>query len=207
MKTLDLKCKNVLSILTLILFTSLPAFATGIDIGTQFGISHIVPEDERDTTTYTFTRLPSGSLFDIGSPPTSLYAMLYPHKHIGIGPEFSYGVTSISISYEQFEGNIDRLSTLHLGAKLALYLMDYRLSSPYLNGRISRTSYSGDSDNFFISDESEHITGIGIGAGYQFVIKPAFVLRLEAQMNRLVIDDENAIGYGLMISIGTRLIQ
>lgn len=204
MKTLDLKCKNVVSILTLILFTTLPAFATGFDIGTQFGISHLVPEDERDTSTYTYTRLPSGSLFDIGAAPTSLYVLLYPHKMIGFGPEFSYGVTSIS--YEQFgDDDTERISTLYLGAKFALYLMDYKMSSPYLIGRVSRTSYNIDADDFFFSDESEHITGIGIGAGFQFVIKPAFVLRLEAQMNRLVIDDEYATEYGLVISIGTRL--
>ncbi len=204
MKTLDFKCKNVLSILTLILSTTLPAFATGIDIGTQFGISHIVPEDERGTSTYTFTQLPSGSLFDVGSPPTSLYAMLYPHKHIGIGPEFSYGVTSIS--NEQFgDDDNESISTLHLGAKFALYLMDYKSSSPYIMGRASLTSYSSNSDELFFSVDSENITGIGIGAGYQFVIKPAFVLRLEAQMNQLVIDEENAIGYGLMFTIGTRL--
>lgn len=206
MKKLDSISRFILPIFTLIIFSTLPAFAMNFDFGTQFGTSRLVPAEDLDSTRITYTRLPSGSLFDIGTVPPSLYAMFYPHKHIGLGPEFSFG--RISVSYEDYDTDeTESITTLHVGGKLALYLMGYQSSSPYIMGRASVTSYSGEFDDFLSIDDTDNITSIGIGAGYQFVIKSAFILRLEARLNALTIEDENATEYGLIISIGTRFGQ
>ncbi len=155
--------------LTLIAFSSPTAFATDFEIGTLFGISRMSSTNSDDDTTVTYTRVPSGSLLDIGASPTALYAMFYPVKQFGIGPEFSYGSTSVN---EEFFGESDTesYSTLHLGARAILYLSNYSLSSPYLLGRASLTQFSTDSEGFFSPDDTD-ITSIGIGVGYQFVIR------------------------------------
>ncbi len=209
MKILFLTSKYVISILTLFLFSILPTFATDFDFGTQFGISRLVSVDEDDGTTLTYTRFPSGSIIEIGNAPTSLYGMFYPHKNIGLGPEFSYGVMSVTQEYYDGE-DTESISTLHLGGRVAYYLMGYDLSSPYLMGRVAMTQYSGDDEAFFF-DGSESVTGIGVGLGYQILIKSVFVLRVEGQFNRLSLsasdDDIDLNEYGLTISIGTRFSQ
>ncbi|MYB66313.1 porin family protein [Candidatus Poribacteria bacterium] len=191
--------------LTLIAFTSPTAFATDFEIGTLFGISRMSSTNSDDDTTVTYTRLPSGSLLDIGASPTALYAMFYPAKQFGIGPEFSYGSTSVSVEYWG-ERETETFFTLHLGGRAMFFLTDYALSSPYLMGRASITQFGGDSDSFFWSGDTESITSIGIGAGYQFVINPAFVLRFEGQYNRLSVTDEDdpLNEFSLRIGIGTR---
>lgn len=191
--------------LTLLAFSSPTAFATDFEVGTLFGISRMSSTDSDDDATLSYTRLPSVALFDISASPTALYAMFYPTKQIGIGPEFSYGSTSVSVEYWG-ERDTETVSTLHLGGRAVVFLTDYALSSPYLMGRASLTQFSGELDGFFFSDDSESITSVGIGVGYQFVIKPAFVLRFEGQYNRLMITDEDdpLNEFSLRIGIGTR---
>ena len=194
-----------LSCLTLIAFTSPTAFATDFEIGTLFGISRMSSTDSDDDTTVTYTRLPSGSLLDIGASPTALYAMFYPAKQFGIGPEFSYGATSVTDEYWG-ERDTESFFTLHLGGRAMFFLTDYALSSPYLMGRASITQFGGDSDSFFWSGDTESITSIGLGVGYQFVINPAFVLRFEGQYSILrVTDADDPLNeFSLRIGIGTR---
>lgn len=191
--------------LTLIVFISPTAFATDFEIGTLFGISRMSSTNSDDDATVTYTRLPSGSLLDIGASPTTLYALFYPTKQIGIGPEFSYGASSVTEEYWE-ERNTERFSTLHLGGRAMFFLTDYALSSPYLMGRASITQFSLDSESFFFSDDTESITSVGIGVGYQFSIKPAFVLRFEGQYSRLMLTDEDdpLNEFSLRIGIGTR---
>lgn len=191
--------------LTLIAFLSPPTFATDFEIGTLFGISRMSSTNSDDDATVTYTRLPSGSLLDIGASPTALYAMFYPAKQFGIGPEFSYGSASLSVEYWG-ERETETFSTLHLGGRAMFFLTDYALSSPYLMGRASLTQFSGDSEGFFSPDDTEGITSIGIGVGYQFVINPAFVLRFEGQYSilRVTDEDDSLNEFSLKIGIGTR---
>ncbi len=198
---------SILTLFCLILlaFSSPTAFATDFEIGTIFGISRMSSTNSDDDTTVTYTRLPSGALFDISSSSTALYALFYPTKQFGIGPEFSYGSTSVSVEYWG-ERETETVSTLHLGGRAAVFLTDYALSSPYLMARASLTQFSGELDGFFYSDDTESITSIGIGVGYQFVINPAFVLRFEGQYSRLMLTDEDdpLNEFSLRIGIGTQ---
>ncbi len=191
--------------LTLIAFSSPTAFATDFEIGTLFGISRMSSTNSDDDSTVTYSRLPSGAILDISASPTVLYALFYPTKQFGIGPEFSYGSTSLSAEYWG-ERETETVSTLHLGGRAAFFLTDYALSSPYLMGRASLTQFSGDSESFFSPGDTESITSVGIGVGYQFVIKPAFVLRFEGQYNRLMITDgdDPLNEFSLRIGIGTQ---
>jgi opacity protein-like surface antigen len=65
-------------------------------------------------------------------------------------------------------------------------------------GRVSLTIFSGDGDD-------EILTSFGAGAGYQWRIDTAFVLRVEGQYQRLLVsDDDDANEFSLTIGIGTR---
>ena len=184
--------------LILIAFSSPTAFATDFEIGTLFGISRASSTNPDVNAVGTYTRLPSGSLLNIGASPTTLYALFYLTPQIGIGPEFSYGSTSLSWDTGWSE-DTQTLSTLHLGGRAAFFLTDYALSSPYFTGRASLTQSSGEGD-------TESITSIGIGVGYQFVINTAFVLRFEGQYSRLMLPDadDSQNEFSLRIGIGTQ---
>ena len=203
--------KLIVSILTLfclslIAFSSSTAFAVNFDIGTLFGISRLSTTDSDNDNTLTYTRLPSGSLLDIVASPTALYAMFYPTKQFAIGPEFSYGSTSVTNVDLWGDDNTDTFSTLHLGGRAMFFIPNYSRSSPYLMGSASFTQFSGDSESSFFSSDTDSITSIGIGVGYQFVINTAFVLRLEGQYNLLKMTDEDdpLNEFSLRIGIGTR---
>lgn len=189
--------------LTLITISSPTAFAIDFEIGTQFGISRLSSTDSDDETTLTYSDIPSGSILNVGTTSTTLYAMFYPHKAIGIGPEFSYG--SMSVTDELWgEKETSTISTLHLGGRVAFYLTDYAFSSPYLLGHASLKQFSGDVEDF--PSFTESIRSIGIGVGYQLVIKPAFVLRFEGKYSRLApADADDPLNeFALTIGIGTR---
>ncbi len=200
--------------LTLIAFSSPTVYATDFEIGTLFGISRMLSTDSDEETTVTYTRFPSSSYLDIGASPTAFYALFYPMKQIGIGPEFSYGSTSVSMEYgdehdtEEYgdENDTETVSTLHLGGRASIFLTDHALSSPYLMGRASLTQFSLDSESFFFSGDTEGITSVGIGVGYQFVINPGFVLRFEGQYNilRFTDADDPLNEFSLRIGIGTQ---
>lgn len=139
----------------------MPTFATEFEFGTQFGISHLRPEgNDYYSTNITYTRFPSGTFLDVGSAPTSLYATWFPSKQFAIGPEFSFGRTSVSASYGG-ESETESITTLHLGGKASYFLLNHPVSSPYLFGRVSHTIFSGEDSFFFHGDLT--ITGIGIG--------------------------------------------
>ena len=204
MKMLVVNRNKIVSILTMFAFlilAAVPAMATEFEFGTQFGISHLILEDDDlFSTSITYTQIPS-TLVHIGSSPTSLYATWFPNKQFAIGPEFSLGRMSVSEEYWG-ETETESLTTLHLGGRAALFLLSHSVSSPYVLGRVSQTIFSSEDGNLTI-------TGIGIGAGYQWRIGPAFVLRAEGQYQRLWVsvddaEDENANEFSLTIGIGTR---
>ena len=213
MKTPVLNWKHLVSNLTIFGFTVLislvlpvmPALAIEFEIGTQFGISHLVPDDDEDdfSTSLTYTRFPSGTFLDIGGSPTSLYAMLFPAEKFAIGPEFSFGRMSISEEYGG-EKESESITTLHLGGRAAFFFLNHSVSSPYIFGRVSHTIFNG-GESFFFNDE-EALTGFGGGVGYQWRIGAAFVLRAEGQYQRLSISDaDEAVNeFSFIIGLGTR---
>lgn len=206
MKTLVVNQKNIgtsLPILGFVLLASLlfivPASANEFEIGTQFGISHIIPEGDDSTTSITYTRLPSGTFLDTGSSPTSLYATWFPSQQFGIGPEFSFG--RFSVSGEAEDAGI---TSFHLGGRAAFFPLSHLQSSPYVLGRVSTTIFSGDDLLFF--DEVETLISFGVGLGYQWRIGDAFVFRAEGQYQRLLLsnEDDDANEFSLIFGIGTR---
>ena len=180
-----------------------PALANEFEVGTQFGISHIIPEGEDSTTRITYTRLPASTFLDTGSAPTSLYATWFPNKQFAIGTEFSFGRISVSEEYwgEEETGSI---TTLHLGGRAAFFPLSHLESSPYVLGRISQTIFTG--EEFFFFDDERTLTSFGIGLGYQWRIGAAFVFRAEGQYQRLLVSDEDddANEFSLILGIGTR---
>lgn len=206
MKMLVVKKNKTVSILTMfafLLLATVPALGTTeFEIGTQFGISHIIPEGDGSTTSITYMRLPSGTFLDTGSSPTSLYATWFPSQQLGIGPEFSFGRFSISEEYwgEETDAGI---TSFHLGVRAAFFPLSHLQSSPYVLGRVSTTLFSGDDTLFF--DDIETLISFGIGLGYQWRIGDAFVFRAEGQYQRLLPpDDDDANEFSLIFGIGTR---
>lgn len=211
MKTLVVNQKNIgtsLPILGFVLLASLllaiaPALANEFEIGTQFGISHLIPDGDDSTTSITYTRLPSSTFLDIGSSPTSLYATWFPNQQFGIGPEFSFGRFSISEEYWGEREDVG-ITSFHLGGRAAFFPLSHLRSSPYVLGRVSITTFSG--DDLFYYDDIETLTSFGFGLGYQWRIGDAFVFRAEGQYQRLLLPDEedDANEFSLIFGIGTR---
>ena len=184
-----------------------PVMAVDFEIGTQFGMSHLMPDSEDSSpTSITFTRLPSGTFIDIGSSPTSLCATVFFGKYFAVGSEFGFG--RISVSDESWDGeDIGSITTLHLGGRATYFPFRYSVSSPYVFGRITHTIFSGDDILFFDADDL-FLASLGGGFGYQWRIGHAFVLRTEAQYQRVFDDtidaDGNAHEFSFIIGIGTR---
>ncbi len=178
------------------------------EIGTQFGMSHLMPDSEDSSTaSITFTRLPSGTFVDIGSSPTSLCATVFFGKHFAMGSEFGFG--RISVSDESWDGeDTGSITTLHLAGRATYFPFRHFVSSPYVFGRITRTIFSGEDILFFDADDL-FLASLGGGFGYQWRIGDAFVLRTEAQYQRVFDDDTidadgNAHEFSFIIGIGTR---
>ena len=208
MKTLVVNQKNIgtnlpisgFVLLASLLLTIVPTFGTtDFEVGTQFGISYIIPEGDDSITSITYTRLPSAASLDVGSSPTSLYATWFPSQQFGIGPEFSFGRFSVA-----GEADDAGITAFHLGVRAAFFPLNHLQSSPYVLGRASTTIFSG--DDIFLFDEVETLTGFGIGLGYQWRIGDAFVFRAEGQYQRLFLSnvDDDANEFSLILGIGTR---
>ena len=208
MKTLVANRKDFVSRLSIFGFVLLASFVLAIvpalgttefEVGTQFGLSHLIPEGDDSTTTITYTRLPSSTFLDTSSAPTSLYATWFPSQQFGIGPEFSFGRFSVSGEWEDAG-----ITAFHLGVRAAFFPLNHLQSSPYVLGRVSTTLFSG--DDLFLFDDIETLTGFGIGLGYQWRIGPAFVFRAEGQYQRLLPsgDDDDANEFSLILGIATR---
>ena len=220
---LVLNRKNFVSILTVFGFTVLitlvllavSALAADFEIGTQFGLSHLVPNVDDDySVSVTYTRVPSGAFFDISSTPTSIYATWFLGKHFAIGPEFSFGSTSFSENAGDFEdssgGENPNITSLYLGGRAAYFLRNHAMSSPYVLGRVSTAILSGEAPLFL--NENATVISFGAGLGYQWRIGQAFVLRTEGQYHRVLMSFEDDFGseketaneFSFIIGLGTR---
>ena len=203
MKMLRVHRKNFVPMLTtfsvavLVFFVSVISLAsetTDFEVGTQFGMSYFFRTDADDST-ITYIRLPSTPSLDIASP-TSLYATWFPSKNFAVGPEFSLGRVSIADGFGD-----SGITSFYLGGRAAYFRHGYDVSNPYVLGRVSTTLFSG--DDIWGSDESETWISVGVGAGYQWRIGPALVLRAEGQYQR-TFDDENINDFSFIIGLGTR---
>ena len=222
MKTPILNRKNLVSMLTIFGSTVLmslvlpivPTSAIDFEIGTQFGVSHLVPNVDDDyAVSLTYTRVPSGSFFDTSSTPPSIYATWFIGKHFAIGPEFSFGRTVFHEDSEYVEDSWEEENTnimsLSLGGRVAYFLRNYTRSSPYVLTRVSMATFHGEGPLFF--DGSATLTSFGVGLGHQWRIGQAFVLRTEGQYQRVSLSfeddfggDETANEFSFIIGIGTR---
>ena len=137
--------------------------ATGVEIGTLLGVSHIFSDGEGITS----ISLPGSSF------PTLplLYVSWFPGEKVAIGPEFSYGRTS---------ADGESLSTLVAGAQVAFFLQSNAMSGPYVLGQGSLLLASGEGD-------TESDFAFGAGMGYQSRVGPA-VFRMEGRYRRWVED-------------------
>lgn len=223
MKTRLVNQNNVVSILTILGFVTLVSFifpiastsAIDFEIGTQFGVSHLVPDVDDDyAVSITYTRVPSGAFFDISSTPPAIYATWFLGKHFAIGPEFSFGSTSFSENTEDFEdalgGENPNITSLYLGGRAAYFLRNHTMSSPYVLGRVSTATFGGAAPLFL--DGNVTVIGFGAGLGYQWRIGQAFVLRTEGQYHRMLMsleddfssENETANEFSFIIGFGTR---
>lgn len=202
------------TVLMNLVLPTVPASAIDFEIGTQFGVSHLVPNVDDDyAVSLTYTRAPSGSFFDISSTPPSIYATWFLGKHFAIGPEFSFGSTAFHEESEYFEDSGEEENTnimsLYLGGRAAYFLRNYTRSSPYVLARVSMATFHGEGALFI--DGSTTLTSFGVGLGHQWRIGQAFVLRTEGQYQRVSLafeddfnGDETANEFSFIIGIGTR---
>ncbi len=173
-----------------------PIPGSNFEVGTLIGITHITPDEEDIDSSITLTHIPTSFAY-IGASPTSLYFTWYPSSHIAIGPEFSYGRMTVTDTYFG-ETDSSSLTSVYLGGRVSVSLLEHTVSTPYIYGRVSYTILDDDGDS------SDSITGFGIGIGYRWRLGTSFVLRTEAQLQRITIDEETSNEYALIIGIGTR---
>ena len=139
--------------------------ATGVEIGTLLGVSHIFSDGDGLTT----ISLPT-TVFSLPTLPL-LYISWFPGEKLAIGPEFSFGRTS---------ADGEGLSTLVFGGQVAFFLQSNAISGPYVLGQGSLLRLSGEG-------ESESDFAFGAGIGYQSLVGPA-VFRIEGRYRRWVED-------------------
>ena len=164
--------------------------ATGVEIGTRFGVSDISgPYDN-----WTSIDVPGGILPAFGM--SALYVSQFPSERIAIGQEIAFARTSSRGS----------LTTLLLGVRVAFFPAGNSRSGIYALGQgfLFSTSFATDSDDDSnYSDNSEGEFFAGGGVGYQWRIGPALVLRMEGQYRRWLDAEINNVL--LVLGLGTRL--
>ena len=159
--------------------------ATGIEIGTLFGLSHLSSNGDGITT----IGVPSAPLAFFGNP--SLYISWFPNEQLAIGPEFSLG---------RFSLDGVGITSLYLGGRGAFSLRTNKMSGPYILGLGALARVATDGTGF---DESETDFSAGAGLGYQWRLGSALVLRAEGQYRRWFSEEVNDLS--LIIGLGTRL--
>ncbi len=164
--------------------------ATGVEIGTLFGLSHLSDEDDG----LTFIGVPTLSDFPsaaLGNP--SLYVSWFPSEQLALGPEFSLG--RISLGIDEVDEDFT-LTTLYLGGRGAFFPQGNAVSGPYLSGHVALGIVDDE-------DDSESEFSAGAGLGYRWHLGPAFVLRAEGRYRRWF-DDEGPNDFSLLLGLGTR---
>ena len=110
---------------------------------------------------------------------------------------------SVSAEYGG-ESDTESITSFYLGGRAAYFLLSHAVSSPYLLGRVSTTIFSG--EDTFLFGGGTTLTSFGIGLGYQWRIRDAFVFRAEGQYQRVLLsdDDDDSNEFSLILGIGTR---
>ena len=168
--------------------------ATGVEIGTLFGLSRF-PSDEA-----TVIGVPGLLVLSlIAAPTSSLYVLWFPseHEQLAIGSEFSFGMSEINFGMSEYD---EVIASLHLGGRGTFFLRNNSVSGPYLLGIGALISLYEGNRNF---SSSKHVFSASGGLGYQWRVGPAFVLRTEGRYRRWIDDGENE--FSLFLGLGTRL--
>ena len=160
--------------------------ATGVELGTLFGLHYL--DDEA-----TSIAVPTAPLFSFFGIP-ALYVSWFPGEHLAIGPEFSFGRSSLSG---------DDFTSLYLGGRGAFFLQSNAVSGPYLLGKGALVVLESDID-------ADAVFFVGAGLGYQWRVGPAFVLRTEGQYQRGfdsldALFDDGSNNFLFLLGLGTRL--
>lgn len=181
--------------------------ATGVEIGTLFGLSRF--EVSSETSNSVAREKITGKVTSIGVPGgfPLLYVSWFPSEQLAIGPEFSFWRTSFDFEYEYDEKDYDwddeygraefHLSTFYLGVRGALFPQSNAVSGLYLLGsgalmRISGGLRAEDGK----ADISMHNFVAETGLGYQLRVGPAFVVKMEGKYRRRFAYSGNVDGSG-----------
>ena len=153
------------------------ALATGVEIGTLFGITHIPGDDN-------FTSIQVGGGVGSAYLPT-LYVTQFLSERMAIGSEIAFARTSF----------VQSLTTLFLGFRAGFLPRGNSRSGIYALGQ-------GSISSTFAPYDSGADFSAGVGMGYQCRVGPAFVLRMEVQYRRWLDASDNVL---LVLGLGTRL--
>ena len=197
--------KTTIVSLMLVAVFILPAMAATvyIEVGTYYdNLSIVTPYgDGDDSRAIVVGQVPSGTI-DLGTGAASFYIMYFLGKHFTFGLETNMGIFSVFDESSDGDGNgpIFSLGSLGLAARTTYYFRNNSGNSPYLLGRIARTSLSG-SDFSFYNDDYD-IISLGTGIGYQYHIRPGFVLRTELRYHRMFATPERDFSHAFPLVIG-----
>lgn len=197
----------VLSFIFLI-FTAVPAMAEHFEVGTQFGWSHIVPEEKNTSYNVMNTvQFPSGIVF-AGSSPSAFYFTWFGGERFGVGTDVAFSRLSITEEKRWWgrERNVE-YTLFESGYYAQYFVRGHENSSPYVQGRVSWGITAADSIFF---DSTAFTSNFGVGVGYQARFSDTFVMRTGASYRRVIVSYEDADEieqgnqFSIFMSIGTR---
>ena len=171
--------------------------ATGIEIGTLFGLSVLADDDN----SMTVLGVPGGLSGTTGNP--SLYVLWFPNEQLAIGPEFGFGRFSMHLKEEYEEGELS-VTFLYLGGRGTFFLQSNAMSGTYITGHgaLSHFGFSSDLGWPLGGSESETNFSAGAGLGYQWRLGPDFLLRTEGRYRYWFDDEVN--DFSFLLGLGTR---
>lgn len=158
--------------------------ASGVEIGTRFGLSRLNVDGESGT----LIGVPSaiGSIVT-GNP--SIYVSWFPDERFSIGTEFSLGRTS---------GERIASTVLHLAGRGAFHFGGEETSGAYLFGRGGLMVASGEESG---ESESETDVSLGGGLGYRWPLASGLVVRTEGEYRRWF-DDPGINAFSFILGLG-----
>ncbi|MDE3259289.1 MAG: hypothetical protein OYM47_15795 [Gemmatimonadota bacterium] len=160
--------------------------ASGAEIGTLFGLSHLSDNGED----VTLIGLPSASLLYIYQNP-SIYVSWFSNERLAFGPEFSLGRFSV-------EGH--SITSLFLSGRTAFHSGSVSTSGAYVFCRgallLSIDNRSGES-------ESDTDVSVGAGLGYCWPLASGLVVRAEGGYRRWF-EDPGVNEFSLLLGLGAR---
>lgn len=176
-------------------------FAVNIEVGTYYDMLSLVTPygDGDDARAIVASQVPSGTI-DLGTGAASFYIMYFLSKHFTFGLETNMGTFSVFDDSSDGDGAIFSLGSLGGAAQTTYYLRDNSDNTPYLLGRISHTTLWGSDFSFY--DDDFDITSLGTGIGYQYHIRPGFVLRTELRYHRMFAKPERDFSHVFSLIFG-----